>query len=432
MNKTTRHDFLKQSSGKGSQRSPQTHPDLHCVPPPALFSGFTLVELLVVIAIIGVLIALLLPAVQAARETARRSQCTNHLKQMALAVHNFHNTHNGLPPINVSRESYTAFVLLYPFIEQGAAWDFIESRNKDHIDTAGRFWNGHTEGDYTWAALTDTQKRGLCPPIYYCPSRRRGPVYVDTHQSGPVSDYAIPVMRILGGTVSSNIAIPSVPLRVQNAWGTDSFRPNNPWHWQCQAGPLRVAATSHPVTISNDQNDANAGIWHRQAAQKWSPRDTFTWWADGTSNQILFGEKFVHADDVEKCSSAAHDNIPDCSFFYTSNDYREFGVARTPIVTRPLARGPQDVMNTTGTNMWRDPVTQSAFGGIHPGVCNFALGDGSVRAISNTIQATTVNITNRGSTGTGVGQRGEPRNVADLLLFTRLCYPNDGLGGSVP
>ncbi|MDR2757438.1 MAG: DUF1559 domain-containing protein [Planctomycetaceae bacterium] len=75
-----------------------------------IFRGFTLVELLVVIAIIGALIALLLPAVQAAREAARRVQCTNHLKQFGIAVHNLHDTHNRLPQRIYSDEGYSAAV----------------------------------------------------------------------------------------------------------------------------------------------------------------------------------------------------------------------------------------------------------------------------------------------------------------------------------
>src|SRR5262245_16032316 len=88
-------------------------------------SGFTLVELLVVIAIIGVLVALLLPAVQAARESARRMQCSNHLKQIGLAVHGFEDVNKVIPYTRLdTRETYA--VLLLPYLEQGnlfSQWD---------------------------------------------------------------------------------------------------------------------------------------------------------------------------------------------------------------------------------------------------------------------------------------------------------------------
>src|SRR6059036_1967376 len=88
-----------------------------------LRSAFTLVELLVVIAIIGVLVALLLPAVQAAREAARRAQCSNNLKQLSLALHNYENTHNTLPPAGIDSNQMSWTVLLLPFFEQQALYD---------------------------------------------------------------------------------------------------------------------------------------------------------------------------------------------------------------------------------------------------------------------------------------------------------------------
>jgi len=119
--------------------------------------GFTLVELLVVIAIIGVLVALLLPAVQQAREAARRMQCTNHLKQIALALHNHHDTLGDLPGGSYrngdwGRDSWSWYCFVLPYMEQQPMYD--------QLDFNERINGSPTRGGMARAQLLGTM---LCP-----------------------------------------------------------------------------------------------------------------------------------------------------------------------------------------------------------------------------------------------------------------------------
>jgi prepilin-type N-terminal cleavage/methylation domain-containing protein len=105
------------------------------IPTPVRRLGFTLIELLVVIAIIAILIALLLPAVQQAREAARRTQCKNNLKQLGLAVHNFHDTYNALPNLVNHSGGPTVFFHILPYMEQVGMFNLYQGGAVDGSGT---------------------------------------------------------------------------------------------------------------------------------------------------------------------------------------------------------------------------------------------------------------------------------------------------------
>ncbi len=307
-------------------------------------TGFTLVELLVVITIIGILIALLLPAVQSAREAARRMQCTNKIKQLALALHNYHSAHGAFPSGYLSEKATAGSswcyddtsctnhlapwtVLILPFLEEVALHDQF-----DFEQTFTSTSHCPADSDYN----SQNHKAWETPlNKYQCPS--------DPYSKDEINN--INYLGVQGGGSIETISAPHCTTRSRVLFLNGLL-----FHNSC-------------VKISHIQ--------------------------DGSSNVFLLGETkyiptYMHRPDRKTFGGWASGARLD------GGGTNPYTLAAIVLQINSIA-GSGGQPNTSVVDMYFE--MSKLFGSFHPGGCNFAMGDGSVHFISENTDLTVLRQT---------------------------------------
>jgi prepilin-type N-terminal cleavage/methylation domain-containing protein/prepilin-type processing-associated H-X9-DG protein len=304
--------------------------------------AFTLIELLVVIAIIAVLIGLLLPAVQKVREAASRTKCTNNLKQIGVALHNYHSTYGKFPygwngsefKDTPNNKPWAWGVFLMPYIEQ----ENLYRRLNPTANTLQQVFQNDL------AALQ------VSIPTYLCPS--------DNATALPLNDNRPFTQMVPGKTLL--IALSNYVCCTGNAGGTGVF--------QGATAQGLLAGDSRPVAHS------------------------ITEITDGTSNTFAVGERCTRL-----VRPPAAPNGGQWAGVWAGFDAQQLDPVRKDAVLGHTFWRMQDGSNLTGT--WGDdPGT--CFASTHPGGANFCLCDGSVRFVSETISYSDPNVGDPAKWGT--------------------------------
>ncbi len=340
--------------------------------------GFTLVELLVVIAIIGILVGLLLPAVQAAREAARRMQCTNNLKQLVLATHNFHDTHKGFP-MGAEFGVGTAWSgLILPFIEQGNAYNILTFQEDG-------------EGNYQWAVPlpgadglailnSPAPSAKFFRNVYVCEAKIatfRCPSTPFPEQVADISGDNWIVQRRASsnylGNVSSKLVDDRRMQNVATPWGGTG----NVEVISDQDG-IFIQKVNHQRIKRNGKSFGLTGV-------------NMGGITDGTSNTIAIGEADPDLRTVAEMGIIRENNASRMG----RKDHWAIG---SDDIDTTGQGDMSEVLGSTGVPMNLPPVApgsdafaayEFSFGSRHVGGANFGFGDGSIRFLSQSVDLAT-------------------------------------------
>jgi len=328
--------------------------------------AFTLIELLVVIAIIAILVALLLPAVQQAREAARRAQCLNNLKQMGLAVHNFHDTYQVIPPSFLGVEvpgvntnvgnmilGQTWAAMILPFMGEEGLMYGIELRRP-------------------WDVTHGADRKSAIIRTYFCPSRRS-----PMRQQAPTTG----MTRRDGMGPIYSVDLPGSCSDYAGSAGNDNYangRRGTLWTDVNVANGLFVPGQ---VTWKNQNNSTGN---QNDTIIKWRGQLTFSNIPDGLSNTILFGEKWVSVNFMGDANELDDFTADDAALRTPASPYtaaNSFGDGDVFDARHPLhfVRCRNEIQRDVASI---DPIYVKYWGSSHAGgVVNFALGDGSVKTV---------------------------------------------------